>query len=220
MAVTSYSQVGEDLQIAYLLGKQRDVTYIDVGCLWPVDHSNSYFFYERGGSGLCVDPNPTIGLAYREKRPRDTFVNCSVGSTAGSLEYVMHQNPVFNTFSRERAERVKRQAAKRKGGGRVEIGVETIDIKPLSQIIEETGVLERSDGNVDFISIDVEGLELEVVQGIDFDRVRPRLIVTEQIGSRGDPVEHSPVAGHLLGLGYSVAAFTGHDLFFMDAQAP
>jgi len=56
--VKSYSQVGEDLQIAYFIGKKEDVRYIDVGCLWPVRHSNTYFFYERGGSGLCVNVGP------------------------------------------------------------------------------------------------------------------------------------------------------------------
>jgi FkbM family methyltransferase len=219
MPVTSYSQVGEDLQIAYLLGRQEEVSYVDVGCLWPVEHSNSYFFYERGGNGLCIDPNPTIAETYREQRPRDTFVNCGVGSTTGSLEYVMHQNPVFNTFSKERADRVQRQAAKRKGNGRNEIGTVSVDVRPLSQIIEDSKVLERTEGRIDFISIDVEGLELEVVQSIDFGRVRPRLIVTEHIHRGSADAEGDPLVSYLDGCGYTVVAYTGHDLFFMDAQA-
>src|SRR4051794_20737520 len=101
MGTTSYSQVGEDLQIAFFLGNSDNVHYIDVGCLWPEKHSNSYYFYRRGGRGLCVDPNPTVADEYRDKRPRDIFVNCGVGSEPAKLTYHMHANPVFNTFSDE-----------------------------------------------------------------------------------------------------------------------
>ncbi len=218
MAVKSYSQVGEDLQIAYFIGRGEDVHSIDVGCLWPVNHSNTYYFYERGGSGLCIDPNPTVGDEYRSTRPRDIFVNCGVGAEAGTMTYVMHENPVFNTFSPERAAEVARKAQKRPGG-RSMTGTVEIAVKPLAQIVRETRFAERVDGRVDFLSIDVEGFELDVVRGFDFDILRPRLIVTEHLRGRTDAVEDAPIVKLLAEQGYWVAGYTGHDLYFLDERA-
>lgn len=215
MAAKSYSQVGEDLQIAYYLGSGDDRHYIDVGCLWPVTHSNTYYFYERGGQGLCIDPNPEVGPEYSEKRPRDLFVNCGVGADVGEMPYVMHANPVFNTFSPERAREVERKAAEKPG--RRAVREVSTPVKPLSLIIDETGFLERVDGRIDFLSVDVEGLEAEVLQGVDFDRVRPRLVVVEHLRrGRRDSVDNSDVVRAMARVGYWVAGYTGHDLYFLD----
>ncbi len=54
----SYSQFGEDLIIAKLLGKSKCVSYIDCGCHDPKKFSNTYYFYKRGGSGICIDVTP------------------------------------------------------------------------------------------------------------------------------------------------------------------
>ncbi|UGS38806.1 FkbM family methyltransferase [Capillimicrobium parvum] len=218
MAVKSYSQVGEDLQIAYFIGRGADVRYIDVGCLWPVQHSNSYYFYERGGSGLCIDPNPTVGDEYRETRPRDVFVNCGIGAEAGMMTYVMHENPVFNTFSTQRAAEVARKAEKRPGG-RTMTGTVEVAIKPLAQVVAETGFAERVEGRVDFLSIDVEGFELDVIRGFDFGVLRPKLIVTEHLRGKADAVEDAEIVKVMAGHGYWVGGYTGHDLYFLDERA-
>lgn len=209
----SYSQVGEDLQIAYLLGKSEDVRYIDVGCLWPVRHSNTYYFYERGGSGLCIDPNPTVAQEYEAERPRDVFVNCGIGAEAGTLSYVMHENPVFNTFSAKRAKAVRKRASKRPGRQVKE--VLELPVKTLAQVIEETGF----DGRLDLLSVDVEGLELDVLRGHPFDVLRPRLVVVEHLRGRAEPLEDAAVVQLMGELDYWVAGFTGHDLYLLDGAA-
>jgi FkbM family methyltransferase len=212
MPVTSYAQVGEDLLIAYLLGGDTAIHYIDVGCLWPVEHSNTYYFYERGGQGLCVDANPQVGDEFREKRPRDLFVNCGVGAEATEGRYVMHGNPVFNTFSSERAREVARRAANRPG--RMAVDEIPVPIRPLSEIVEETGALDLLEGRVDLLSIDVEGLEMDVIQGTDFDAVRPRLVVVEHLRRHGERLEEVELVQRMEECGYWVAAYTGHDLYF------
>lgn len=221
MGVVSHAQNGEDLQIAYFVGRKSGATYIDVGCLWPEAHSNSFFFYERGGFGLCVDPNPTIAAEFRRQRPRDTFVNCGIGSVSEELTYYVHGNPVFNTFcprvSRERVD----EAARRQGSqraGRELVDTVTIPVRTLQEIVRVDGFAERVGGAVDFLSIDVEGLELDVVRGYRFDVVRPRLVVVEHVRRRREPLmpEQLPVSGHLREHGYWLAGYTGHDLYFLD----
>jgi FkbM family methyltransferase len=216
--MTTYAQVGEDIQAAYLLGSDRNITYIDVGCLWPQEHSNTYFFYERGGFGLCIDANPDVAVPFQGARPRDEFVNCGVAATPGSATYIMHDNPVFNTFSPTRATRVRSQAAAGKAG-RAEIRRVTVGLRPLRSILEESHFLQKTRGSVDLLSIDVEGFEEEVLKGMDFETVRPRVIVCEYFGRGPDAVNSSQVVDLLRPEGFSVAAFTGHDLFFVDDRA-
>jgi FkbM family methyltransferase len=214
MPVTSYAQVGEDLLSAYLLGGDAEIHYIDVGCLWPVEHSNTYYFYERGGRGLCIDANPQVGEEFRQKRPRDLFVNCGVGAEPAEGRYVMHGNPVFNTFSSERAREVERKAAGR--AGRTVVEEISVPIKPLPEIVAETGALELLEGRVDLLSIDVEGLEAEVIRGADFESMRPRLVVVEHLRRHGEALAEVEMVQRLEGCGYGVAAYTGHDLYFVD----
>lgn len=216
MAVTSYSQVGEDLQIAFMLGDARNARYIDVGCLWPVEHSNSYYFYERGGQGLCIDPNPDVVESWAQERPRDVFFSAGVSDRADTLTYVRHGNPVFNTFSPERAAQVQRRANGRPG--RAVVGRDEVRVLTLDAIVAETGFAEACDGRLDFLSIDVEGLEDQVLAGYSF-ALRPRVVVCEHVRAGGRAaVETTPVFARLSELGYVIGAFTGHDVFFVDAS--
>lgn len=217
----SYAQTGEDLQIAYFVGRNTNVTYIDVGCLWPQEHSNSYLFYERGGSGLCIEPNPTVIDDFRKQRPRDIVLNCGISSQTGRLPYYIHGNPVFNTFSAEVAAEVARDAETREGSqreGRTLIDTIDVPVKTLDNAVEDLAFADVCDGKIDFLSVDVEGLELEVVTGFSFEVVRPRVVVVEHIRRRKEPrrPEDVPVAKALAVHGYWLAGYTGHDLYFLD----
>ena len=218
MGVVSHSQVGEDLQIAYFLGTREQVTYIDIGCLWPVELSNTYFFYERGGHGLCIDANPAIAKEWGEQRPRDVFLNVGIGAAPGELKYHTFVNPVFNTFSRSRAKQVQRRAAGRKG--RESAGSMRIAVITLDEAIRRTGFADRCEGELGFLSVDVEGLEAEVLEGFSFDSLRPKLVVSEYIRRRGerDSPEEAPISQRLSALGYELGGYTGHDLYFVDTK--
>lgn len=207
----SYSQVGEDLLVAYFLQKEKEVSYIDIGCLWPTKLSNTYFFYKRGGRGLCIDPNPDIRAEYEAARPRDVFVNQGVGATPGALTYHRFQNPVFNTFVGERAAAL--QATGRRG--RNAIGTVEVPVRPLGQILRDLDWRGRFGARVDFLSLDVEGLEHDVLSSMDFAYVRPRLIVLETAVTERTPEKNACIA-LLRQHGYQLAGWTGHDAFMLD----
>ena len=222
LGVSSYAQNGEDLQIAYYVGHER-ITYIDVGCLWPKEHSNSYFFYRRGGSGLCIDANPTIAEEYRRERPRDLFLSSGIGASDSTMTYYTHSNPVFNTFSSthadELAARVARMDDSPQRAGRERTGAIAVPVTTLDRAVRSTGFLERCGEHVDFLSIDVEGLELEVLQGFSFHAPRPRLVVVEEV-RRGSRVrlapEDLPIARLLEANHYWLAGRSGVNLYFLD----
>lgn len=208
----TYAQVAEDLLAAYYLQKETEVTYIDVGCLWPVQQSSTYFFYERGGHGVCIDPNPSAGDQYRAERPRDIFVNCGVAATEGALVYRSYENPVFNTFSDARADEL---AAAPPRKGRNLIGTTTIPVRPLTQIMHDVGWVERYGSAIDILSIDVEGFEVEVIRSLDFDYVKPTLVVME-MALKAERVRFNQAKQILLDRGYTVCGETGHDMFLIN----
>ncbi|MGC1851317.1 MAG: FkbM family methyltransferase [Solirubrobacterales bacterium] len=213
----SYSQVGEDLLIAYLLGTTKGLSYIDVGCLWPMEHSNTYLFYAENGSGLCIDANPEVAADYETQRPRDTFLNAAIGAARGTMSYYMFKGPGFNTFSSDRAERVMSRAHQSPGRAlRKEV---TVPVVTLDEALEMADVPTRDDGRVDFLSVDVEGLELDVLRGFSFEP-KPRLVVCEQLRRRGVLSSDSQKLNRLLEeRGYWQAAYTGHDVFFLADDA-
>jgi FkbM family methyltransferase len=212
----SYAQTGEDLQIAFLLGRRDDVTYIDVGCFRPVQQSSTYFFYERGGWGLCIDPNPDVGAEFARKRPRDLFLCAAIGREKSRTNYFEHDNPVFNTLSPRRADEVARQERP----GRARTGTREIEVLPLAEAVLHEGFADRCGGRIDVLSIDVEGLEEDVVLGHDFVLVRPRLVVCEhRRRSPADPMPDATAVGEQLAReGYWLAAWTGHDAYFLDGS--
>lgn len=202
----SYSQVAEDLIIAFLLRGHTDKTYVDIGCLWPVQHSNTYLFYQNGGRGLCIDANPDVAETFRAERPRDIFVNAAVWSERGSMPYHRFENPVFSTLDTARANTL---AAQDRAGRRLVKTVE-VEAKPLTDILAETAFQTET---VDFLSIDVEGAEMSVLAGIDFEQFRPTLVVLETALTR-EPVAENPVSARMADVGYDLVAYTGHDAFF------
>jgi FkbM family methyltransferase len=219
VSVVSHAQHGEDLQIAYFLGNAKRQSYIDVGSLWPQKLSNSYYFYERQGFGLCIDPNPEVAADYARVRPRDTFLNVGISSAPGTLTYNMYENPVFNTFSAERAALVLKKSRSR--GGRGLVDAVDIDVVTLDDAVTRTGFADRCDGRLDFLTVDVEGLELEVVRGFSFSILRPRLVVLEHIRRRSADVtaEHSDLCRAMTDRGYWLAGYTGHDMYFLDNRS-
>lgn len=208
---TSYSQVAEDLIIAYLLGGHTGKTYVDVGCLWPVKHSNTFLFYMNGGRGICIDANPDVAEAYKAQRPRDIFVNTVVWSEHGSVPFHRFAGPVFSTTDADRAKKLVAEARERPGRRLIET-VE-VDAKPLTDILTETGFLAETNGAVDFLSVDVEGAEMNVLDGIDFEQFRPSIVVLETV-IKHRALHENPLSERMAHAGYGLVAFTGHDAFF------
>lgn len=204
----SFSQFAEDLLIECYLGRRRGLRYIDIGCLWPVKLSNTYRFYRAGGSGLCIDPNPTIAAEYRAARPKDIFFNAGVSSREGQLDYAMFHNPVFNTF--DPAKRAKVMNSGKPGRNLVQDL--SVPVKPLSQILDEVDWWSNP-APTDLLAIDVEGHEMDVLRSAPLDRLNPALIVCE-VFSPVESVAHAEIAVYLAAQGYGLVGATGHDAYF------
>ncbi len=170
----SHSQCGEDLIIEFYLEsvrKKPKITYLDIGANHPFVHSNTYRFYSEGHSGICVEPDPMLAERIRRKRPRDVVLKVGVcAGVAGNAKFFIMSDRVLNTFNAEMARRCDAQTAYKI--------VEEVDL-PMIPIVE---VIEKSCPVVpDFVSLDVEGLDLEIMRTFDFSRHRPELFCIETI---------------------------------------
>lgn len=165
--VTSFSQNGEDSVIHALLRHVESGVYVDVGAYNPILYSNTYLFYRMGWSGIVIDPNNLMRLQYRIVRSRDEFVNVGIGKKKDEKPYFMFSDGAYNTFDEREAD------MRRKYKNIHFLGKTNICIRPLCDIITEYGL-----SKIDFLNVDVEGLDLDVLKSHDW-RIRPSVIAIE-----------------------------------------
>jgi FkbM family methyltransferase len=174
----SYAQEGEDLIVQNILreiGIKGPITYMDVGAWDPIIYSNTYLFYRAGGHGVLVEPNPAKTGRLERVRPRDRTLNVGVGTTPQrtTADFYLIGGPsrgVLNTFSKEEADTIVR-------GGGGEHFIEKVVQLPLENI---NTIMERELGKApNFLSIDTEGMDLEILKTMDFERFRPDVICVE-----------------------------------------
>lgn len=145
----SYSQYGEDAFISSFFRNKKDGFYVDVGAYHPHLYSNTYAFYRKGWCGIAIDPNPRMKTLFSIFRPRDIFKCVGVG--IGERTYKKNDDGAFNSFVEGRGTK----------------------LHSLSDILEEHGVT-----RIDLLSIDVEGLDLEVLKTHNWD-IKPSIIAVE-----------------------------------------
>lgn len=165
----SYAQNGEDRAILELFPNATRGTYVDLGANHPYKISNTYLLYRRGWHGICVDPIPTLAKLHRRHRPRDMFLNVGVGVESGEFDFYEMSSAELSTFSADIARELV-------SAGRAAI-IRTHRIRALP--VEEIVATIASDGVFDLLSIDVEGLDVEIVRHTDWEKVRPRVVLCE-----------------------------------------
>lgn len=167
--LNSYSQFNEDLLVDLLFLFKKKGLYLDIGANDPKINSNTKRFYDRGWSGINVEPGPNIFEKLNASRPRDVNLNIGIGPAKGSLTfYQVVGDPTLSSFKEDVAEKM----AKKFG---LNISGIPIEVMTLVDIFE----LYVKGRQVDFISIDTEGLDLEVLQSNDWNRFRPSIVIAE-----------------------------------------
>ncbi|WP_111672141.1 FkbM family methyltransferase [Algoriphagus litoralis] len=164
----SFSKSGEDIQLFKLFNKLQG-KYLDIGCFEPVTFSNTYFFYLKGWDGYVVDPNPTLTAMFKKIRPKDVFINRGISGEAGTLDYYMLPQKMasMNTFDYSFLEKNNLTSYVEK-----EI---KIPLCTLEELVDEFKLKDK----IDFIDVDVEGLDLEVLQSNNWETFRPSIVMVE-----------------------------------------
>jgi len=207
----SYSQEGEDMVLrSFYEGKKGyKGFYIDVGAHHPSRFSNTNFFYKKGWRGINIEPTPGAIKAFNIFRRRDINLNIGISSKKDMLLFYCFNEPALNGFSKEVSE--ERNNSSKKYKIIKEIEVET---RPLADVLDE---YLPKDQQIDFLTIDVEGLDLQVLQSNNWEKYKPTYIVVED-SINFTTLADSDVYSFLEKQGYSIIAKTMRTLFFKLQQ--
>lgn len=172
----SWSQCGEDLIMRYLFDLLRIArpTYIDIGAHHPWYYNNTYLFYRQGARGVNVEPDPLLYARLRRGRRRDVNLNIGIGPHEAELDFYVMSQRTLNTFSAAEARKYVELH-----GQRI-VDTRRIRVQTFAQAVDAH--LGRTP---DLVSLDVEGLDLEILRSIDFSRYRPQVFCVETISYAG-----------------------------------
>jgi FkbM family methyltransferase len=167
----SYAQRFEDFHLWRALGDIPNGFYIDIGAGHPVYDNVSFAFYLSGWRGITVEPNPALAELGRAVRPRDRLFEGLCGAAAG--EATLYLQREFHGLSTTIAEHAR---GAEKETGRTAEAV-TLPMTTLAALCEAS----HAPATFEFLKVDVEGAEADVLRGADFARFRPKVIVVEAI---------------------------------------
>ncbi|WP_406824460.1 FkbM family methyltransferase [Pedobacter sp. KACC 23697] len=197
----SYSQDGEDMILKAIYEQKKGYKgfFVDVGAHHPVRYSNTNYFYKRGWKGINIEPTPSAIGAFNTFRKRDINLNIGIGPEKTKLKFYCFNEPALNSFSEEVSKRIDAESGKYKIIKELDI-----DVLPLGDVLDQHL---PANTTIDFLSIDVEGLDYQVLLSNNWDKYKPSIILVEE-NVNVDDLNHSPIYKFLKDKGYTFFAKT------------
>jgi FkbM family methyltransferase len=197
----SFAQNAEDVVLERAFEDAETGFYIDVGASHPADDSVTFHFYERGWRGVNIEPDTVDCELLAAARTRDINLAVAIGSGEEPLLF-------YPSSLRGRGTVDPELAAARGYASQIEVPQVS-----LARIFDEHAPAE----GVDFLKVDVEGWEADVLRSADWTRHRPRVVVVEAVDDEGRTT-HGEWEPPLLSAGYSFALFDGLNRFYCRVE--
>lgn len=205
--VRAYSSEGEDLILKRIFDKKQKGVYIDVGAHHPFRVSNTYLLYKQNWTGINIDPMPGSKALFNKHRPKDINLEMGVSVAKQQLTYFIFNETALNTFSPEKVKEYTQVAKYRV------IAEKKIDTWPLADILDK---YLTKDVAIDFLTIDAEGLDLEVLRSNNWDKYRPTYVLVESPPLEVFQADSSELYQFMKQIGYSMFAKTYYTYFFKN----
>jgi FkbM family methyltransferase len=204
----SFSQEGEDLILLRYFNNKKNGLFIDIGAHHPFRFSNTFLLYQQGWTGINVDANPGTKALFDKCRPKDINIEVGVSNKEVYLEYFSFKESALNTFSSELANTY------------IELGWELKE-KIIVQTIPLVNIFEthlKSGTEIDLLTMDIEGYELEALKSNNWSRFRPKLLLIEILDFELENFTENSIYQYLKKTGYNLIAKTKNTVFFQDSS--
>lgn len=204
-AVISYAQNAEDVVLARLFSTNTG-RYVDIGAGDPLEASVTKHFSDAGWHGINIEPVPSVAETLRTDRPRDHTLALAIGARSGTETlYVVEHEPGWSTLDGELARHYREELDWR---------VTPIEVQTRTL----TEVLDDYPGPIDFLKIDAEGAERDIIEGADWTRHEPRVVLVEATVPGSETPAHDDWEHLLTAVGYRCALFDGLNRFYAAAD--
>lgn len=207
----SYSQEGEDMILRRIFEKLPSGFYVDVGAHHPMRFSNTYFFYKAGWHGINIDAMPGSMKLFRKYRPRDINIEAPVSRESKELTYYVFNEPALNGFDYQ----LSRERDTNNTLYKIERTIK-LKTKTLSELLDEHLPTNQK---IEFLSIDVEGLDLEVLRSNDWNKYRPEVVLVEVLQSSLSELEVSDVNKFMISHDYEPYAKAVNTIIYKQCMA-
>lgn len=198
----SYSQSGEDMILNTIFWEVKSGFYVDVGANNPIVNSNTHFFYKKGWSGINIDALPGSMQNFNRIRPRDINLEIPISDKEEKLNYYMFSRSFYNSFLKE-SDGFQND---------VLIEIRELQTKTLSWILDNY----LNNKEIDFLTIDVEGLDFQVLKSNNWSKYRPKVLIIELFADEIESVKASTIINFLKEKGYIFYCFTPTNAFFIE----
>ena len=164
-----FSFSGVDILIENIFRNQKNGFYIDVGCQHPIKNNNTYLLYKKGWSGINIDLDKDNIDLFNVSRISDDNINIAASNKINEVDlFFFHKKSPINTIDKKTSQFQKAKIS----------SIKKIKTNTLNNIIKSS---KYSNKKIDLLSIDVEGHELPVLEGLDFDKYSPNVVVIEYL---------------------------------------
>lgn len=178
----TFSADGEDVIIRKFLSGIQKGFYVDLGAHNHKIGSNTYYFYLLGWSGICIDPLPSVKDKFKEKRPKDTFINKAITSNKENNRDIKYH--FFKDFEDNSTTSEKRIHDLKKNFGRTPTSIMQIETITVSELVKNY----IGSKEVNLFNIDIEGGEFEILSDLLDHKIYPWIICVEEIGMFAESV--------------------------------
>jgi len=170
---TSYSQDGEDVLLSSFYENRKNYKgfFVDVGAHHPYKLSNTAIFYKKGWHGINIEPTPTLFKSFKKHRKRDINLNIGISNSNEILTFCVFDEPALNSFNIKFSEE-RNQKGKYKLIDKIQI-----QTRKLEDVFEQYCKNQK----IDFLTIDVEGFDFEVVKSNNWQKFRPEFVLVEHV---------------------------------------
>lgn len=199
----SYAQVGEDMVLNWFFSANEGF-YVEVGCNQAKAYSNSYNLYKKGWKGICIDANENLIFEHKHFRKKDISIYAAISNVEQELKFVEFFDSLVSSLDIKHVAKYKEIRPIK--------SERMLTTRTLDSVLDEF----NAPNKFDFLSIDVEGHDYEVLLSINLNRYRPKLILIEIHEFDISNPNPNKIYNYLISMNYKMVGYIIMNGYFID----